>query len=131
MKLPNILHQNNVRPKKDWEVGFLQALGIVIYIGFIAFLLNTISPIFSRGNIDDIFGMVAFLTIFSVSALICGLITLVYPAYLFLNKNILKGIKVIAWTAGFLAMFFVVYIICLILYDLTRLPVLPMAFLIF
>lgn len=77
---------------------FLQSLGLISYIALV-------STIFWKGDewfgkMDNYLGPLAFLTLFSVSALICGFIVFGYPITLFFVRNMKKeAIRIVVYTA--------------------------------
>jgi len=69
-------------------IGFLQALGLILYCGIVAILFWKGNKIF--GKDPNYFGPLLFLVIFTTSALISALITLGYPTRLYLKTNDFK-----------------------------------------
>ena len=85
-------------------IGFLQALGLIVYCGLVGFIFWKGNTWF--GNLNNIIGPVIMLSIFVVSALICALIALGYPLMLFWDKKETKGaLKLVTYTAGWLLLF--------------------------
>ncbi len=85
-------------------VGFMQAFGLVSYCGAVAFFMNNVSKWFD--DIPEYFAAILMLTLFSTSALICGIITLYYPFKLFLEKKQLnQAFAVIVQMAVWLVLF--------------------------
>lgn len=78
------------------KIGFLQALEVILYcslIGFIFLLGPKISP-----HVNPYFGPVTFLLLFSVSALICGLIVFYKPYQLFFAGKKKEAIDIVFFT---------------------------------
>jgi len=94
-----------VKTKRLCSISFLQALALSAYI-------SLVSIIFWRGNqwfgpIKSILGPMLVLTLFVVSALICAIIVLGYPVYLFWEKKQRKSaIRIVIYTAFWLIGFF-------------------------
>lgn len=93
--------------KSAIKIGFLQALGLAIYITLVAFIIQNGNKLF--GPINNFWGPILFLTLFSFSVLICGFIALGYPVKLFwIKKNPNLAIKIVAYTTGFLFIFLLI-----------------------
>lgn len=87
-------------------ISFLQALGLSAYIFLVAsFIWNAEKLV---GKMNNFMGPLLLLSIFVLSAMTCGLIVFSYPAYLFWEKKKVKqSLKLVAMTAGWLALFVV------------------------
>ena len=86
--------------QKLYIVGFIQALGLNLYIfGVISFMNSLV-----QGNLVNSprLGPYIMLSIFVISALVCGLISLSYPLYLFFNQKVREGLKIVLWTLLFM-----------------------------
>ena len=81
-------------------LGLLQAAGLVVYCGAVATLMLNLGAIF--GKQPGLFGIVFFLMLFVVSAVISGAIVLGYPAYLALSGRFKEGAQLVAWTVGWM-----------------------------
>lgn len=79
---------------------FLNALGIAIYIVGVALLMQNGEKIF--GKMDNLFGPVAFLLLFIVSAAITGALALGKPALLYFNNQKKEAIKLFLYTIGWI-----------------------------
>lgn len=103
------------KPLKPELIGFLQAAGVVAYISLVATIMNNGSQVF--GALDNsFFGPVVFLTLFAVSILICGFITLGYPVRLFwIEKKPAEAIKIVWYMTAFLALSLLVVFATLII----------------
>ncbi len=85
-------------------LGLIQALALTVYITMVGFIMWTSQDWFNQA--PGVLGISFFLTIFTMSALVSGLITLGYPIYLFFkDKNIIAALKLVFYTAGWLALF--------------------------
>ena len=95
-------------------IALLQALGLTVYCGLIG-------AIIWRGNkwlgpIKIFLGPTLFLVFFVASALICSLIGLGYPVYLFWEKKQrVEAIKLVAYMSLWLAFFTLLIFIALII----------------
>lgn len=95
--------------------GFLQALGVALYCTIVGFFMWNANKLFA--NMKNFFGPVAFLTLFSTSALICALIVFYKPYKLFFAGKKKEALDVVVSTAGFLAGFFVLFLLLLFLFK--------------
>jgi hypothetical protein len=86
-------------------VSFLQAIGLTLYI-------SLVSTIFWQGNnwfgkVNTILGPILVLSLFVLSALVCGFIAFSYPFHLFWEKKeTKKAIKVVGYTICWMVLFF-------------------------
>lgn len=96
-------------------LGLLQAAGLVVYCGAVATLMLNLPAIF--GKQPGIFGIVFFLVLFVLSAVISGSIVLGYPAYLALNGRYKEGAQLVAWTVGWMLALLVLVGVTLSLAD--------------
>lgn len=93
--------------KNPVKVGFIQALGLAVYIVIVASFMQNAEDLF--GKINNFWGPILFLTLFSFSILICGFIALGYPVKLFwIKKNPNLAIKIVAYMTGFLFVFLLI-----------------------
>lgn len=96
------------KKKEKYSLGFIaffQALGLLLYCSLVAVLIFNGNRWFPR--ITNFTGPLLFLTLFSTSALVCGLIVGSYPFLLFWEKKKTKeAIKLVIYTALW-AVFFV------------------------
>jgi len=96
-------------------ISFIQALVLSIYCGIVALLMWQGENLF--GKMTNFLGPVLFLILFVASALICGLIVLGYPIYLFWQKKErVLALKIIGYTAGWLVFFIILLIIGLTIF---------------
>lgn len=79
----------------------MQALGVVGYCALVGMLFWKGQELF--GKMDQYWGPVLFLLIFSVSALVCGLLVFYQPYRLFmLEKKREEAAKLVLYTTGWL-----------------------------
>ncbi|MFH1694264.1 MAG: hypothetical protein ABH880_00720 [Patescibacteria group bacterium] len=85
-------------------IGFLQAIGLSIYVGLVGFIMWNSEHWFE--NEPSARNIIFVLILFVTSALMSALITLGYPAYLILKrKKTTRAIKIIIYTAFWLILF--------------------------
>ena len=89
--------------------GLAQAGGVVAYCSLVGLLFWKGSEIF--GKVPTYFGPVAFLLLFSVSALICALIVFYHPYKLFFAGKKNQAVNLVLYTAGWLFIAFVVFLL--------------------
>lgn len=93
--------------------GFVQALGVLAYCLLVGlFMWNANSIV---GQPKSFLGPVAFLTLFSTSALVCALIVGFKPYQLFLAGKKKEAVNVILSTAVFLFIFLILTFAALLL----------------
>jgi hypothetical protein len=110
-------------PKKVILHSLLHALGVVVYVVLVALLMTNAEKIF--GGMNNIWGPVAMLLLFTVSAAITGLLVLGRPIYLFLNGNKKEGITFLFCTLGWLILLtIIVFIYLLLAYNPSNYPTL-------
>ncbi len=98
----------NLEKLNSNKIALLQASGIALYITLIAFFIRNLSNWFGKGP-DTILAPLLMITLFSISVLICGFITLGYPIYLFwVKKEQSDAIRLVAYTTKWLILFFFV-----------------------
>lgn len=88
-------------------IGLFQALGVLAYILLFTFAVQTVVD--SGFEPSPPMGMIFGLLAFSVSALICGLIVFLYPAQLFFGEHKAQAVKIVIWTAVWLAVFLMTF----------------------
>jgi len=80
--------------------GFLHSLGVVIYVFWVVIIMNQGETLF--GKMNDLWGPIAFLLLFILSAAIVGLLVFGRPVYMFLNGQKTESVKLTLYTVGFL-----------------------------
>ena len=96
-------------------IAFFQALGLVLYCGLIGLLMWKGNDLF--GKINNLLGPTLFLVIFVFSAIICALIAMGYPFYLFWEKkDTKKALRLVGFTAGWLVLFVLMIMLLLIIF---------------
>ncbi len=90
---------------------FLNALGTVLYIALVAWLMSNGNKIFE--NKPEILNGIGILLLFVLSALITGLLVLGKPIYLYWEGQKIKGIKLLIATALWLIIFTTIIFIIL------------------
>ncbi len=83
--------------KKEFKLGLIQAIGVTIYCGLVGFVMNNAEHVF--GKMNNLIGPVTFLIMFTVSALICGLLVFYKPYKLFFANKKNEALNVVVYTA--------------------------------
>jgi hypothetical protein len=91
------------------RLGFIQALEVTIYCSLVGLLMWKGNTIF--GNTPNFFGPVAVLLLFSVSAMICGLLVFYKPYKLFFADKKKEAIDLVLATTGWLFTFLVIFLV--------------------
>lgn len=95
-------------------MSFIQAFSLIFYIGVVAAIMTNAERLF--GKMPEYLGPVLFLTLFSTSALICGLITFYFPFILFwYKKQPEQAITLVFYTARWLILFTLIILALVIL----------------
>lgn len=90
------------------QKGFLQALGVAAYCTAVGLLMFNIERFMD--NKPNFFGPVSFLLLFSVSALVCGLLVFYNPYILFFEKKKKQAIDLVLYTTAWLFAFLIVFL---------------------
>ena len=77
--------------------GLIQAIGVTVYCGLVGLVINNGEKIF--GQMKSPIGPIAFLTMFAVSVLICGLLVFKKPYELFFAGKKKEALNVVVYTA--------------------------------
>lgn len=88
----NLVHA--LANKPPYFIGFLQAVGIALYIGLFVIAATRIGPVLGQDR--SLIPPIIFLTTFVASALICGSIMLGFPAWLALQNRFRDAVTVVA-----------------------------------
>lgn len=99
---------------KAWLLGFLQAMGVLIYCGLISGLFKLLDYYF-KDNPPQFLIMFFMLILLVISAGVTGALVFGYPAYLALNKRIKEALKILGHTFLYCIGFLFVVIIILII----------------
>jgi hypothetical protein len=97
-------------PKK---IGFLQALGVTAYCSALGLFFWGAEKVFPK--VDNFFAPVLFLLLFSVSALVCGLIVFKKPYDLFFAGKKKEAVGIVVNTALWLLFFLAITFLLVIL----------------
>lgn len=89
-------------------MGFVQALEVTLYCSLIGVLFWKGNEIF--GKVPNYFGPVAFLLLFSVSALVCALIVFYQPYKLFFAGKKNEAVDLVLYTTEWLFGFFLIFL---------------------
>jgi hypothetical protein len=100
--------------KKLIVSGLIHSLGVLVYVGAVAWLMFNGSKIF--GQQDDNFLMpVAMLLLLITSATITGSLVLGKPVILFLGGQKSEAIKLLGYTIGWIVVFMLVILIGMVI----------------
>lgn len=83
------------------KTSFLHSLGVLIYISLVAWIMTNAEKIF--GKMNDWLGPVAFLLLFTLSALVVGGLILGKPIMLYLDGKKKDAVRLVIATAAWLA----------------------------
>lgn len=83
--------------KQEMKLGLRQAIGIALYCSVVGLVMNNGEKIF--GQMKSPIGPIAFLTMFTVSVLTCGLLVFKKPYELFFDGKKKEAINVVVYTA--------------------------------
>lgn len=97
--------------KKILSTSLLNAGGVIIYIIIVAYVMLNGEKLF--GQMNNLWGPVALLLLFTVSAAITGLLVLGRPAYLFLSGQKPEAVKLLIYTVSWLFIATFVYLFVL------------------
>ena len=93
-------------------IGFLQALGLVVYCGLIVGLFQLLGA--NVATPPQFFGSLVILAIFVFSAAVCGSIVFGYAAYLGLKGKIKQALSVLGYTLLFSFLIILVILILIL-----------------
>ncbi|OGM57481.1 hypothetical protein A3E46_00600 [Candidatus Woesebacteria bacterium RIFCSPHIGHO2_12_FULL_46_16] len=96
-------------------VGLLQSLGLVAYCSLVGLIIWNVGNFLGTKIGSE--GPILLLSLFVVSAIICALIALGYPFIVFWDrKNTKEALKMVGFTAAWLALFVLAFLIALIIF---------------
>lgn len=98
--------------KKELQTGFYQALTVVFYCSLVGSVIWNGEKIF--GQMKSFIGPITFLTMFSVSALICGLLVFYKPYKLFFANKKEEAANIVVATT--VSLFTILLILFLVMY---------------
>lgn len=82
-----------------WKA-LLSALGVVVYVSGVAWLMTNGEKVF--GKMSTVFGPVAFLLLFVLSAAVVGALVLGQPVLLYFDGRKAEAVKMFGWIIGWL-----------------------------
>ena len=97
-------------------IGFLQAAGLALYVSFFAFSVQFIdqwAKAHGAENAGPTVGITLVLLAFIISASICSSLMFAYPISLFFSHKKTEAIKTLAWSLGWLVIFFGAFLLAL------------------
>jgi hypothetical protein len=106
---------DKISKKSPTQIAFFQSLGLFSYIAFVALILWRANQWF--GPKIGYFGPLFAILLFSLSALICAIITLGIPFYLaWEKKETKKAIRIVTTTALFILLYLLVILVGIMLF---------------
>jgi hypothetical protein len=99
--------------KKICLGSFIYSLGAAIYIGIVALILNNSERLF--GKTTNYLAPVAFLLLFTLSALVVGALLLGKPVMLYFDNKKKDAVVWLMASIGWIALFTIIFIINLAL----------------
>ena len=88
--------------KRPFLFSILSSIALFAYIAGVSLFLNNAEKIF--GNKPEVIGVILMLTLFVFSALVCGLLLLGGPIYLYAEKEKKTAFKMLSHNIAFLAL---------------------------
>lgn len=88
------------------QQSFLHAAGVFFYTMLVASILMNGEKLF--GQMRNVYGPVAFLMLFVISATIVGLLVLAKPVMLYISGDKAEGVKFLSYTVGWLCLITIV-----------------------
>ncbi|MFH1749521.1 MAG: hypothetical protein ABH837_01320 [bacterium] len=82
--------------KKLLKYSIVHSFGVLIYIFLVALLMNYGEQIF--GKMNNVWGPIAFLLLFVLSALIVGILVLGKPIILYLDEKKKEAVQLLLYT---------------------------------
>jgi hypothetical protein len=89
---------------KMWS--FVHALGILVYIGLVGYIMNNGDKWF--GQMDNFIGPVTFLLLFTLSALVVGGLGIGKPIMLYIDGKKKEALAMLSWTVGWVFIFTII-----------------------
>jgi hypothetical protein len=90
-------------------IGFIQATGLVIYIGLIDFFITTIGNKFNS-SVANFYAPILMLLLFTISAVISASLVLGKAGILFWNKKYKESFTLLGWTVGWSVFYFMFFV---------------------
>lgn len=87
--------------------GLLQALGVLVYCGFVASFLWAMNNFFLKPP-SQLFGITLMLVLLVFSAAVTGFLVFGYPISLLVDKKIKEALSVLGYTFTYLLLIFLV-----------------------
>lgn len=97
--------------KQVCKEGFLYSLGTAVYIVLVSLFMNNAEKFL--GKEDTIFSGIAFLLLFTLSAIVVGGLMIGKPIMLYIDGKKKNAIQMFACNAGWLVVFFAIALILL------------------
>lgn len=98
---------------KILQRAFVDALGVVAYVGFFAWFVNSLHNWFGSDP-GGWLGMVFFLMMFIISASVTGSLVLMKPILLFMEGERKEAVHLFLYTLGFLVLMALIVVVLLL-----------------
>lgn len=95
------------------KTGFINALGVLVYIALVSVIMTNADKLF--GKMENYLGPIAFLLLFTLSAIVVGGLVIGKPLMLYLDGKKKESIAALLAVIGWLAVFTIIAIMVLIL----------------
>jgi len=99
--------------KKICKEGFLYSLGTAAYIVLVALFMNNAEKFL--GKEDTIFSGIAFLLLFTLSAIVVGGLMIGKPIMLYIDGKKKDAVKLVGCNAGWLVLFFIIALVIMMI----------------
>lgn len=97
--------------KNLWQKGFVHSLATIAYISLVSLVMSHGDQIF--GKMDNSFSPIAFLSLFTLSSLVVGVLILGKPIMLYLDNKKKEAIELLSYTIGWMGLFTIILLIIL------------------
>lgn len=91
------------------KMSFVHSGGVLVYIAIVATIMNNSERLF--GQMTGYLGPIAFLLLFTLSALVVGALILGKPLILYLDGHKKEAIALLGATAGWLGLFTIIALV--------------------
>ena len=98
-------------------IAFLQATGLIVYIGLVSTLMTSLGHIFGMTDVGNFYGSVLMLLIFITSAVISALLVLGKAGILFWDKKYKEAFTLLGYTVAW-CVFYIIFLSTLMLIKL-------------
>ena len=93
-------------------IGFLQALGVFVYVAIVAAIMHGMDSV--SVEVPIYFSMIAVLLLLVLSTAIVGSLIFAYPGILAIRKKIKSALWILGSSLGWLAVFLIVFFLIIL-----------------